>query len=130
MTTRAKILLLAASLGLSSALRAEPPVGSPSAVAQEYYLAIGEGDLPTERSLYSSQAVAFFASEPPQVRAMMESGKTVTFGDTITGVDPVKENLQGDKAWVDVVIHYAHHADAKFNCGVMKENGVWKITTN
>ena len=60
----------------------------------------------------------------------MESGSTVTFGDTITGVDVLKENLQGEKAWIDVVIHYQQHKDAKFNCGVMKENGVWKITTN
>jgi hypothetical protein len=111
-------------------LKGGPSTTLPSAVVKEYYLAIGRGDLPKERSLYSTATTAFFNSQPPDRRAAMESGRTVTFGDTITGVEVTKENLQGDKAWVDVTIHYQHHADAHFNAGVINENGNWKIALN
>jgi hypothetical protein len=109
---------------------ADPASDSPSAVVKAYYLAIGEGDLTKIRVFYSSDLEAFYQSQTPERRAAMESGQTVTFGDTITGVDVTKQNLQGDKAWVDVTIHYQHHLDAKFNSGVVKQSGFWKISND
>jgi ketosteroid isomerase-like protein len=108
-------------------LSADPALDSPSAVVKAYYLAIGKGDLDKIRGFYSSDLEAFYKSQTPERRAMMESGKTVTFGDTITGVDVTKEDLQDDKAWVKVTIHYQHHEDAHFSAGVVKENGTWKV---
>jgi hypothetical protein len=118
------------SLSISETLKADPAIESPSEVVRSYYLAIGTGDLATERKLYSKATAAFFAAQPPDRRAAMESGQTVTFGDEITAVDVIKENLQGGKAWVDVTIHYEHHADAHFNAGVVKEDGAWKISND
>ncbi len=116
---------------LCTVLRAaDPAPGSPSAIVQAYYLAIGSGDLAKVRKFYSSEMEAFLAAQPPDRRAAMESGKTVTFGDIITRVDATKENLQGDKAWVNVTIHYRSHADAGFNAGVVKEDGTWKVGLN
>jgi hypothetical protein len=115
---------------LCTFLRADPASDSPSAVVKAYYLAIGKGDLDKIRAFYSSDLEAFLQSQPPERRAAMESGKTVTFGDTITGVDVTKEDLQGNKAWVNVTIHYQHHADTGFNAGVVRENGTWKVGLN
>jgi diaminopimelate decarboxylase len=126
----AVVVAVLAIVLLGTTAFSDPVPDSPAATVKNYYLAIGTNDLSKIRSFYSTEMEQFFASQPPERRAAMESGKTVTFGDTITGVDVKNQTQQGDKVWVTVAIHYKKHEDANFNAGVLKENGVWKLGLN
>jgi hypothetical protein len=111
-------------------LQADPPVDSPSVVVKSYYWALNKGNNDEIKPFYAKEFWVHVATLPPDFQHIEGGYDRVTGKRTITIIDTTKENIQGDRAWVNVTIHYQSLPNQNYSCGVVKEDGKWKVTWN
>ena len=111
---------------------AHPPSNTPTEVVTAYYRALNEGDHDTATRVQSSASLALVTLLPPPAgdSARDPGLHPVTQNGTIVRIEILDERHIGDRAWVDVRLHYESGASQKYNAGVVQEDGEWKVGPN
>ena len=101
---------------------------TPSDAAIRYYTALNNSPQSEIDKLRSAASIANEKKLPAEILKSRNDNTLVTGGHTLARVEVLKENLQGERAWVDVRLHYASGSSQKYNIGFIKEDGDWKVT--
>lgn len=111
---------------------ARAPSNTPTEVVTAYYRALNEGDGGTATRLQSSASLALVTLWPPPAGdgARDPVMDQVTRNGTIMRIEILDERHMGDRAWVDVRLHYEDGSSQKYNAGVVQEDGEWKVGPN
>jgi hypothetical protein len=100
----------------------------PAAAAKAFYEALNDGASEKVERMKSAVTLANDAMAPPAVRTIRAgAASAVTRGGMITEVEVLGTRIYGSRAWVDVVLHYKDGSSQKFNAGLTREDGAWKV---
>jgi len=107
---------------------AQHPKNTPAQAAITFYTALNDAPQAVIDKLKCASCLANEAKLPPIIRKMRTDYTAVTQNHTLQKVEIVRENIQGERAWVDVRLHYKSGPPQNFNIGFINEGGEWKVT--
>lgn len=103
---------------------------SPGQVVRAFYTAGNAGEYSEAEKYLSAEAVGYFNGPLGGLIGGLKKGiDTQTHNGTIAKIDILKEDIRGEGATVVYTITYKDKTTANFSDPLLKENGVWKITT-
>jgi len=100
---------------------------TPTAVIHSFYQALQAGDLAKADTFYAEAFRAHDLNFPTDLQEYVLLGEVGTMGHTLTAVDVSNEQVEGDHATVDVLLHYREADPYAYRITLVREKDGWKI---